>query len=247
MHVALVTGSTRTIGKAIALRLAADGAGVVVNSRDEAATDAVAEEIRAAGRTAIGHACDVTDRAAVRAMTDAVTAELGPIDILVNNAVIRCHAPIEETSSEDWRRTLSVVLDGAFHCSQAVLPGMRDRGWGRVVNLAGVSGQSGGVNCVAVATAKSGIIGLTRSVAMEFAADGITCNAISPGPIDTARDAPRGQAGLAEAHHAKQGARVPVGRLGRPEDVAAMCAHLCSDEAGFITGQTVGINGGIYF
>lgn len=245
MHVALVTGSTRNIGRAIASRLAADGTAVVVNGRDQAAADAVAREIRSEGGNAIGYACDVTDGAAVRAMVAAVADDLGPVDILVNNAVMRYHAPLEETSVEDWRRTLAVTIDGAFHCAQAVLPRMRDRGWGRIVNLAGVSGQAGGVHRIAVATAKSGIIGLTRSIAMEFAAHGITCNAVSPGLIDTERDIPEDQAETAMADYEAQAARIPIGRLGRAEEVAALCSHLCSDDAGFITGQTIGINGGV--
>lgn len=246
MHVALVTGSTQNIGRAIATRLATDGAAVVINGRDHERAEAVAESLRAQGHTALAQACDVTDRAAVRAMVETVSAQLGPIDVLINNAMVRNHAMIEDVEVGDFEQVLRVVLDGAFHSVQAVLPAMVERGWGRIVNVGGLSGQTGAVGRVAVVTAKSGLMGLTRSIAMEFAEHGVTCNTVSPGTIDTVRTIPAGQEETARAFYADQAAKVPIGRLGRPEEIAAMCAYLCSEEAGFTTGQTFGVNGGAY-
>ena len=246
MRVALITGSTRNIGHAIAGRLAADGVTVVLNGRDPARTEQAAARLREQGREAHGHACDVTDRDQVRAMVEQVTERIGPVEILVNNAVVRHHAAITDTHVDDWRHVLRVVLDGAFHSSQAVLPGMVDGGWGRIVNIAGLSGQTGAVGRIAVVTAKSGVMGLTRSIAMEFAHAGITCNSVSPGIIDTQREHPPGQEAVAGRFYAEKAAQVPVGRMGRPEEIAAVCSYLCSDAAGFTTGQTFGVNGGAY-
>lgn len=246
MRTALVTGSTRNIGRAIAERMAADGAAVIVNGRDQAAADEVAAELVAADGTAIGWACDVSDSEAVRQMVEGATAQLGTIDILVNNAVSRHHGSVSDTATEDWRATLAIILDAAFHCTQAVLPGMRAARWGRILNIAGVSGQKGAANRAAVVTGKSGLIGFTKAVALETAGEGITVNAVSPGLIATRRDIPPEQRETAMAHYNQETAKIPLGRQGNVSEVAGACAYLCSEDAAFVTGQVLSVNGGLY-
>jgi NAD(P)-dependent dehydrogenase (short-subunit alcohol dehydrogenase family) len=246
MHTALITGSTRNIGRAIAERLASDGIGVVVNGRDPAQAEETAQAIRASGGRAIAAAGAITDPESVEEIVGRATTDLGPVDVLVNNAVRRYHAPIEGTDLEEWRRTLSIVLDGAMLCTRAVVPTMRERGWGRIVNIAGVSGQKGASSRAAVVTAKSGLIGFTKAIALETAADGVTVNTVSPGLIDTQRRIPPGEEELAQAHYARELAQVPLGRFGALHEVCATVAFLCSDDAAFITGQTINVNGGLY-
>lgn len=246
MHNALITGSTRNIGRAIAERLARAGMGVVINGRDQAPANEVAEHIRSSGGRAVAAAGDITDEDVVADLVGRAGAELGPIDVLVNNAVLRYHAPILETGLDEWRRTLSIVLDGAMLCTRAVIPAMREGGWGRIVNISGVSGQKGGSNRAAVVTAKSGIIGFGKAIAMETAADGITVNTLSPGLIETKRDIPPEEKEMAEAHYASEVAKVPMGRYGEIREISGTVAFLCSDDAGFITGQTISVNGGLY-
>lgn len=245
MSVALVTGATKNIGYAAAERLARDGHAIAVNGRDPDAVEAATGRLRAAGATAAGFSADVSDEAAVDAMFTGIEAELGAVGIVVNNAGVRSHGLIVDTSTEDWTRVLQVVLTGSFLTTRRALPGMIDAGWGRIVNLAGLSGQSGATGRVAVVTAKSGIIGLTKASAQEAAPHGITVNAISPGFIDTARSPSLGDDTVARAHY-ERGRLVPMGRVGQPEDIAELCAFLCSDVAGYLTGQTIAANGGAY-
>lgn len=245
MSTALVTGATKNIGFAIAERLAAAGHQVVVNGRTPDAVDAAVERLRSGGAEAIGHVGDVSDADQVDDMFATAERGFGDVGILVNNAGIRCHGPLVDTRVEDWRQVLDVVLTGSFLTIRRALPRMAEAGWGRIVNLAGVSGQSGASGRVAVVAAKSGVVGLTKAAAHEAAPLGVTVNAISPGFIDTVRSASLGDNDAADAHYAR-GRDVPVGRPGSPEDIAAACAFLCSDEAGYITGQVIAANGGAY-
>ncbi len=242
-RVALVTGAGRNIGRAIALALAEGGADIVVNVRtNQHEAEQVADEIRAMGRRAITYCADVRDGTAVAAMFATAQQQLGPITILVNNAAIRSEATFPELSFAEWQQILSIILDGAFICSQAALRDMTQVGWGRIVNIAGMTGQSGAANRAHVVAAKAGLIGLTKALALEFAAGGITVNAVSPGMIETARG---GSGSLhTPAHHSERS--VPVKRRGTPEEVASLVRYLVSDAAAFITGQTLGINGGVY-
>ena len=239
---ALVTGSSRNIGRAIVLAFAGAGADVVVNahrSRDEA--ESVAEEVRALGARAVVGVADVRDVEAVRAMVEAARDGLGPVDILVNNAAPRPEAAFEIMAGAQWRDVVSVILDGAFVCTQAVIGDMLAGQRGTIINIAGMTGQSGAPQRAHVVTAKAGLLGFTKALALEYAGRGITVNAVSPGLIETARI---GDVAAAPAH--RHGRVPPVGRQGQPEEVAALCCYLASDAARYVTGQTIGINGGTY-
>jgi 3-oxoacyl-[acyl-carrier protein] reductase len=238
-RVALVTGAARNTGRAVALALASDGLDVVVNTRaDLERARAVAAEIEAGGGRAWAVAADVGDPAAVQAMADEVHERAGRVDVLVNNAAVRPRTPFLDLGFEEWRAVTGIVLDGAYLCSRAFLPGMVGRGFGRVVNIIGLRAQAGSPGRVHVSAAKHGLIGLTRALARELGRDGITVNAVSPGTIATDRDA------LDPGRIAAAAKASPVGRAGTPEDVAAMVAFLASDRAGYTTGQVIGVNGG---
>lgn len=243
-RVAIVTGGASGIGLAIAERLAADGAAVAVFDRNGDAAAEAAERITAAGGTALGVAVDVTDRAAVDAGVAEVEDQLGRPTILVNNAGLDCFRPFLKVDIDTWNRVLDVNLTGTFHCCQAVLPGMVEEGWGRIVNISSSSAQGGQPLMTPYVSSKAAVIGLTKSLALEFGPQGITVNTIPPGFIDTpmlrATEA-KGRLGESVEYHA---ARTPVRRVGRPEDIAAMCAFLVRDEAGYVTGQVLGVNGG---
>jgi 3-oxoacyl-[acyl-carrier protein] reductase len=237
-RVALVTGAGRNIGKAIALGLAREGAAVIVNARsNRAEAEAVAQQIRDAGGRATAMLADVSDRESLQAMLDAALAEYGHIDIVVNNAATRPSKGFLEMTYEDWRSVLATDLDAAFIASRAAAPGMVERGWGRIVNLSGLSAFQGGHEGVHISAAKVGVIGLTRALSAELAHAGVTTNCIVPGLIDTREGdlPPRLQARLAG---------IPAGRQGTVEDIAAMCVFLCTDAAGYVTGQTIHVNGG---
>jgi 3-oxoacyl-[acyl-carrier protein] reductase len=242
-RVAFVTGSGRNIGRAITLAFARAGAAVVVHGRtSRAEVEAVAAEARASGARAVAGLADVRDVAAVERLVAEARAELGPIDLLVNGAAVRLESPFEDLTLEQWREALSVMLDGAYVCTHAVIGGMLERGRGTIVNIVGMTGQSGAPQRAHVVTAKSGLIGFTKALALEYAGCGITVNGVSPGLIDTTRGT--GSASADPAH--RRGRIVPVGRLGRPEEVAGLCCYLASEEARFVTGQIIGVNGGTY-
>ena len=239
-RVAIVTGSARNIGRTIALRLAADGAAVVVNAvKDSAAADAVAHEISKAGGQAMAHVADVTNEEAVQKMVGMATTAFGRIDIMVSNASVRGQVPIEEMSLEEWHRVLAVPLDGAFLLSKACIPHMKKNNWGRIITLGGISAYIGTKNRAHLLAAKAGLVGFTRGIAAEVADRGITCNVVSPGHIDTDRPASAGV-------RPPLVVRPPIDRFGRPDEVASMVRYLCLPEAAYITGQTMHVNGGLY-
>jgi 3-oxoacyl-[acyl-carrier protein] reductase len=262
-RVALVTGGSRGLGRADALTLARAGADVaiadiLVESDTSAAeeygvlaqaavaqgmvhTEKTVEEIQGLGRRALAVRCDVTDRSMVDAAVDRVVAELGAVDILVNNAGTLDHVGrFPDQRLDLWERDLRVNLTGAFNCSQAVWPHMKERGWGRIVNMASVAGTLGGFGQASYSTTKAGILGLTRTLAMEGGRHGITCNAIVPGIIGT------------EAFHMANAAmnerianRTVFKRPGEPQDIANAIAFLCSDLAAYVTGIELNVSGGV--
>ena len=236
--VALVTGAGRNIGRAIALGLAHEGAAVIVNARsNRGEAKAVAEQIRADGGRATAMLADVGDRAALEQMLDAALGEFGHIDIVVNNAATRPSMPFVEMTYEDWRGVLATDLDAAFIASRRAVPGMIERGWGRIITLGGLSAFQGGHEGAHISAAKVGLIGLTRALSTELAPAGVLSNCIVPGLIDT-------REGELSARLLSRLANIPVGRQGSTEDIAALCVFLCTDAAGFITGQTIHVNGG---
>lgn len=239
---AVVTGGGAGIGAAIARRLAADGARVAVLDVDEAAAESVADRLRAElGGEAVGLRCDVTITADVRAATDDIVRRWGAIDILVNNAgIIGPHTPLVDYPEADFVRVLDVDLVGAYRVTRAVLPHMLPLGWGRIVNIASISGKAGNPGMTAYAAAKAGLIGLTKALAAELATTGVLVNCVTPGGVrgtNIARDMPAEVAASAAFAH-------PLGRLAAPEEVAAMVAWLCSDELSFSTGAVFDISGG---
>jgi 3-oxoacyl-[acyl-carrier protein] reductase len=239
-HAALVTGSARGLGRAVAERLAAEGAAVTVADLDLPAAEEAAAALRQAGAQALAVEADVRDAASVAQAVARSLAELGVLDILVNNAGVVRDGRLEAMSDEDWDTVLDVDLRGYFVCARAVLPHLRARGWGRIVNISSRAylGNPGQANYSA---AKAGVIGLTRALSMELAADGITVNAVAPGAIDTAlvRNHPRADDIIARAIRMQ-----PVKRLGTPEDVAAAVAFLASDDAAFVSGDVLHVSGG---
>jgi NAD(P)-dependent dehydrogenase (short-subunit alcohol dehydrogenase family) len=242
--VAIVTGGGSGIGLAISERLAADGLAVAVFDRDGEAAQTAAAKIVAAGGTALGLAVDVTDRPGIEAGLATVTAELGRPTVLVNNAGVDGFSPFLKITPEVWNRVLEVNLTGTFNCCQLVLPGMIEQGWGRIVNISSSSAQGGQQMMAHYVSSKAAMIGLTKSLALEFGPKGITVNTIPPGFIDTPMlrgSESRGLLGEGVEHHITQ---TPVRRVGRPEDIAAMCSFLVRDEAGYVTGQVLGVNGG---
>jgi len=241
--VALVTGSGRNIGRATALELARRGANVVVNARsNRAEADAVVGEIEALGGSAIAAIADVGVQEQVNAMMDAAIAAFGRVDILINNAGLRAADSITEMSLEQWRSVMAVNLDGPFFCSQAVIPGMIERGWGRIINVSGLNAFKGRADWAHVCASKMGALGLTRALAAELAEHNILVNHIVPGAFDTTP--PPGQADAFAGPSATRAVGIPVGRLGFPDEIATACAFLSSDESSFITGQTIHVNGG---
>jgi len=264
-RVALVTGGSRGLGRADALTLARAGADVVIADiqveSDEAAEDvdrygalaqvaraqglvyseATAAEIQQMGRRSAAIKCDVTDRAQVDGTVARVVDELGSVDILINNAGTLDHAAqFENQSAELWERDLQVNLTGAFNCAQAVWPHMKENGWGRIVNMASVAGTLGGFGQASYSTTKAGLLGLTRTLAMEGGRHGITCNAIVPGVIGTEAFSfanPEMNQRIVN--------RTVLKRPGEPQDIANAIAFLCSDLAGYITGVELNVSGGV--
>jgi 3-oxoacyl-[acyl-carrier protein] reductase len=241
--VALVTGSGRNIGRATVLALAADGAHVVVNSRtNQAEADAVAREARTRGVKALAVIADLAKKDQVDGMVAKALAEFGSIDILINNAAIRPHKPFTELTGEDWEAVRGVVLDGALYCTRAVIGTMVKNRYGRIVFFTGEGAFVGGAGRAHVSAAKMGLVGLARGLASEFAAQNIRVNVISPGSIDTTRANPEWYPGRGPS-----AAGIPLGRQGTVDEIAATCLFLVSDDGGFITGQTIHVNGGVAY
>ena len=244
-RVAVVTGAASGMGLAIAQRLASLEHRVALLDLDGDAVDRAAEELQQAGSPAIGSRVDVSDRAAVDDAMAKVRSEFGPIEILVTSAGIDEFVPFTEMTPEAWERVVAVNLTGTFHCVQSVIADMLAAGWGRIVTISSSSAQSGAARMAHYVASKGGVIGLTKALAVEYAPNGITVNTIPPGFIDTPmcrKAEARGDLPSIDAI----AARTPVRRAGTPEDIAAACAFLCSDEASYITGQAINVNGGWY-
>ncbi len=234
-RVAVVTGGSRGIGRAICEKLKADGFTVVANY---AGNDAAANQLKA--DTGIpSYKFDVGDHEATLAGCARIAEEVGPIDVVVNNAGITRDGTLAKMSYDDWHDVMRINLGGCFNMAKACFPGMRERGWGRIVNIGSINGQAGQYGQVNYAAAKSGIHGFTKALAQEGAKFGVTVNAIAPGYIDTDM-----VAAVPEPVLEKIIAKIPVGRLGHAEEIARGVAFLCSDNAGFVTGSTMSINGG---
>jgi 3-oxoacyl-[acyl-carrier protein] reductase len=244
---ALVTGASRNIGRAIALAYAAQGADLLLNTRSNSEElEAVAAECRKAGVRAVTALADVGDAAAVAAMVERGMAELGAIDILVHNAAIRPHKPIDETSLEEWHQVMAIDLHAAFYLARAVVPGMKARRRGSIIALGGQSSITSRANTAAVTTAKHGLLGLIRALAAELGPFGIRANMVSPGYIDTERRYAEWYPEFRQAPpgSAEQLERIPLRRLGRPEDIAHACLYLASDASAYVTGDAIRVMGG---
>ena len=238
--VALVTGTSRRIGRATALGLARHGADLVITARSAGSEiEAVASEIRAIGRLATVVMGDVTDESDVARIALSAKKNHGRIDILVNNAAIRRQAPFLEMTLAEWREIHGVILDGAFLMSRAVLPIMLEQGGGTILNIGGMTGHTGAKQRAHVCSAKAGIVGLTKAIAVEFADRGVTANCVVPGKIGGKRSATSGAS-------ADVGAPIPLGREGEIDEVAGMIVSMCLPHARFMTGQSVHISGGLY-
>jgi 2-hydroxycyclohexanecarboxyl-CoA dehydrogenase len=242
-RVALVTGGGSGIGDATSHHLAERGHRVTVVDLDGGAADRVAKAVRAEGGEALGVEADVTDRIAVDAAFASAVDAFGPVEILVTSAGLCPFTPFADITIEEWRLAIDVNLTGTFHCCQAALPSMVDAGWGRLILISSSSAQRGAVRAPHYAAAKGGVVALAKSLAMAYASHGITVNNIPPSGIETPMQHAGQAAGSLPSNEVMAGA-IPVGHLGTPDDIAAAVAFLASDEAGFITGQTLGVNGG---
>lgn len=242
--VAFITGGSRGIGRGISIALSRTGAAVALSyNTNKALAEEVVGEIAAAGGRAIALRMDAGDRASVKNAVGTIKNTLGSVDILVNNAATSQEKPFDAITDGDWDLMLAVNLRGPFACSQEVLGDMVEAGWGRIINIASIGGQWGGFNQVHYAAAKAGLISLTRSLARIYSKDGITTNAVAPGLVATDMAATEldSPAGLEKVRG------IPMGRVATVEEVVAAVSFLASDEAGYITGQTINANGGMYF
>jgi 2-hydroxycyclohexanecarboxyl-CoA dehydrogenase len=244
-RVAVVTGGASGIGLGVARRFAADGHRVALVDRDAEPAEAAAAELVAMGATALALGVDVADRVAVAAGFDRIRQELGPVEILVTSAGIESFTPVLDITADGWDQIISINLTGTFSCVQAALPDMIDAGWGRIVTISSSSAQSGAPNMAHYAASKGGVIGLTKALAVELARQGITVNTIPPSLVDTPMARNAEAAGDFPGVDVI-GPMVPLGRAGTPADIAGACSFLCSEEGSYITGQVIGVNGGMY-
>ncbi len=247
---AVVTGGGRGIGAAVARALAAEGASVVVAARSRDQIDAVAAELAEAGAEAFAVACDVTDPADVEALRHRAEEQMGGVDVLVNNAGIAASAPLKSIQLEEWNRIFAVNVTGTFLCTQAFVPQMVERGWGRVVNVASVAGKVGAPYIAAYAASKHAVVGFTRSVAAEVAPRGVTVNAVCPGYVETDMSVETVERIVRKTGLSAEDARAtlekvsPQGRLYEPEEVAYQVVGLCDPRAGGVNGQALVLDGG---
>jgi 2-hydroxycyclohexanecarboxyl-CoA dehydrogenase len=243
-RVAIVTGAASGIGLGVARRFARDGHAVALLDRDGPAAEAAAAELRDQGSTTLAVEVDVADWSAVADAVTRVRTELGPVGIVVTSAGIESFDAATAITPETWERIIGVNLTGTFACIQAALADMVDAGWGRIVTISSSSAQSGAPYMAHYSASKGGVIGLTKALARELAGAGITVNTIPPSLVDTpmARDAEA--RGLVRVDD--MAAAVPLGRAGTPDDIAGACSFLCSDDGSYITGQLIGVNGGMY-
>ena len=239
---AIVTGSGQNIGKAIALHFARAGANVVVNGhRNQAAIDAVVKEIEALGVKGLACLADVSDAKAIADMVKKAQDKFGVVDIAVSNVSVRLHQPFFDISLEDWDKTLRSNLSSAFYLARAVLPGMQKAKWGRIIHISGEDGWQGHIpgrahNMVC----KAGVHAFSKAVGIEFAADGITANTVSPGSIETTRDWSKYPKNWREMRLGQ----IPMKRIGRVDDIAMACVYLAGDSGAFLSGQVIHVNGG---
>jgi len=241
-NVAIITGSGKNIGKAIAMRLAADGAAVVINGRgDRAIVEETAQEIRGTGARAMPYLADISKPDAVQAMVDATVKEFGGVDIAVGNAGLRRQTPFLQMNPEEWHEILGVALHGAFYLAKATVPEMIKRGGGAFIGLSGISHHAGSSGRIHVNASKAGLEGMVRGLAIELAPHNITANCVAPGSIDTVRGASAGG-----PHGRGMSREIPAGRQGQPEEIAAMVRFLVGPEGRYVTGQTIHVNGGLF-
>jgi len=248
-RIALVTGAGRNIGKATALAMAREGASVVVNDLTTQANE-VARIIQDNGGRALPILADVSDPDQVEWMVERATRELGTVDILVSNAAIRPHGPLTAMTVEQWRRVMAVDLDATFFLCKAIIPGMLEKGKGSIIAISGLAAFGVRTEATAVATAKAGLIGMMRGIAMDYAGKGIRANTVVPGNMDTERYDQQAYVEGGEPAYlgpsTGRDADVPLGRRGRPEEVAAACVYFASDDSGYTTGQAIHVGGGLY-
>jgi 2-hydroxycyclohexanecarboxyl-CoA dehydrogenase len=243
--VAVVTGGGSGMGQAVCRSLVEAGHRVGVLDIDGEAAGRTVHDLEVGGGAGLAATVDVSDRSAVDRAFDEVRQSFGPIEIVVTSAGIEAFESFLDISAEAWERMLAVNLTGTFHCLQAAVPDMRAGGWGRIVTISSSSAQSGTRRMAHYVASKGGVIALTKALALEYAAHGITVNTIPPGFIDTPMMQRSVDAGVV-ARMDELVARTPVRRAGTPEDIAAACAFLCSEQAGYITGQQINVNGGWY-
>ncbi|HSZ36071.1 MAG TPA: SDR family NAD(P)-dependent oxidoreductase [Acidimicrobiales bacterium] len=244
-RVAVVTGAASGIGEGVARRLAADGCSVALLDFDGDGVRRVSAVLAGQGHAAAAYEVDVADRDALVRVYDAVRHDLGSVTIVVTSAGIEAFDPIADVSPEKWDRVLAVNLTGTFTCLQLAVPDMIEAGWGRIVTISSSSAQSGAPNMAHYVASKGGVIGLTKAFARELAHHGITANTIPPTIVDT----PMARKGETEGHVPSVevlSKMIPLGRAGTPDDIASACSYLCSDEGGYVTGQVIGVNGGMY-
>lgn len=244
--VAVISGGASGIGAAISLRLARRGHRVAVLDRSSSTLKQQLQVLQDEGCACSGYEVDVTDRSAVQDAISSARTQLGPILIAVTSAGITANAPFVELSIEQWNRTLAINLTGTFNCVQAAIPDMIKAGWGRVVTISSAAGQAAAPGQADYVASKGGVIALTRALAAEFAGNGITVNTIPPALVDTPMARAAAADGTLPVKLDDIGPMLPLKRIGTPDDVAAACDFLCSEDAGYITGQQINVNGGIY-
>ena len=241
---AINTGGSRGIGKAIIISLAKEGVNVALTYKtNKEKAISVVKEIENNGNRAISIKLDQRNRENIHNVIDEVHKKFGKINILVNNAAIAQEKPFETITDEDWDNMMAINLRGPFILCQKILPDMIEQGWGRIINICSIGGQWGGFNQVHYAAAKAGLINLTKSLARIYSKHGITVNAVSPGLVST--DMTKNELNIDIGKKKFDG--IPIGRIATPEEIASVVAFLCSDEASYITGQTINVNGGMYF